>query len=80
MAHVNQLAGGRLYEQAPPKHCSWMNQIEVWFGILSAKVIRRGSFSSLADLETKIRSFIDYFARTMAKPFKWKFKGFPVET
>ncbi|WP_103919628.1 transposase [Candidatus Venteria ishoeyi] len=32
-----------------PKHCSWMNQIEVWFGILTKKVVKRSNFTSKAD-------------------------------
>lgn len=58
-----------------PKHCSWLNQIEIWFGILMQKLLRRGSFLSQADLKTRILDFIDYFNRTMAKPFKWTYKG-----
>ncbi len=56
-----------------PKHGSWMNQIEIWFGILMKKVITRGNFSSKSDLKTKVLSFIDYFNETMAKPFKWTY-------
>lgn len=58
-----------------PKHASWMNQIEIWFGILMKKVVRRGSFSSKADLKNKINAFTDYFNDTMAKPFKWTYQG-----
>lgn len=58
-----------------PKHCSWLNQIEVWFSILVRKLLRRGNFSSTADLKGQILAFIDYFNRTMAKPFQWTFKG-----
>lgn len=61
-----------------PKHCSWMNQIEIWFGILMKKVITRGNFSSKSDLKTKILSFISYFNDTLAKPFKWTYKGKPL--
>jgi hypothetical protein len=61
-----------------PKHASWMNQIEVWFGILARKVIRRGNFASLADLQCKLEAFVDYFNRTMAKPFKWTYEGKPL--
>jgi len=53
-----------------PKHASWMNQIEVWFGILMRKVIKRGNFSSKQDLKDKILAFIAYFNKTMSKPFK----------
>lgn len=62
-----------------PKHASWMNQIEIWFGILARKVIRRGNFASLADLQHKLEAFIDYFNRTMAKPFKWTYQGKPLQ-
>ena len=58
-----------------PKHASWMNQIEIWFSILVRKVIKRGNFLSKADLKHKIEAFIDYFNRTMAKPFKWTYQG-----
>lgn len=58
-----------------PKHCSWLNQIEIWFGILMRKLLRRGNFLSQADLKTRIVEFIDYFNRTMAKPFQWTYKG-----
>lgn len=58
-----------------PKHCSWLNQIEIWFGILMRKLLKRGNFLSQADLKTRILDFIDYFNRTMAKPFQWTYKG-----
>jgi transposase len=70
-----------------PKHTSWLNQIECWFSILVRRLLKRASFTSLQDLrdsEALLRSadrildFIDYFNRTMAKPFQWKFKGYPV--
>lgn len=62
-----------------PKHCSWLNQVEIWFGILVKKVIRRGNFISKDDLRRKITDFLDYFNRTMAKPYKWVFGGFPLK-
>lgn len=58
-----------------PKHCSWLNQIEIWFSILVRKLLRRGNFSSKADLKAQILAFIDYFNDSMAKPFQWTFKG-----
>jgi transposase len=62
-----------------PKHASWMNPIEIWFGILVRKVIRRGNFASLADLQQRLEAFVDYFNRTMAKPFKWTYQGKPLQ-
>jgi transposase len=58
-----------------PKHSSWLNQVEIWFSILVRRVLRRGSFTSKADLRAKILAFIDYFNQVMAKPFKWTFTG-----
>ncbi len=60
-----------------PKHTSWLNQIECWFSILVRRLLKRSSFNSTTELKQKILNFIDYFNRTMAKPFVWKFKGFP---
>jgi putative transposase len=58
-----------------PKHSSWLNQIEIWFSILVRKLLKRASFKSQDDLKTQILEFIDYFNKTMAKPFKWTYKG-----
>lgn len=58
-----------------PKHCSWLNQIEIWFSILMRKLLKRSSFTSEGDLATKILDFIAYYNETMAKPFKWTYKG-----
>jgi transposase len=61
-----------------PKHSSWLNQIEVIFGVIMRKVIRRGSFTSVADLRTKLLSFIAYFNRVFAKPFRGTYTGRPL--
>ncbi len=61
-----------------PKHCSWLNQVEIWFSILSKKLIKWGNFTSQEDLQGQLEKFIEYFNQTMAKPFKWTFKGFPL--
>ena len=58
-----------------PKHSSWLNQIEIWLGILVRKLLKRGSFACVEDLQIKVFAFIDYYNRTMAKPFKWTYQG-----
>jgi transposase len=65
----------RLVFYYTPKHASWMNQIEIWLSILARKLLKRGSFTSCDDLKAKVLAFIAYFNRTMAKPFKWTYKG-----
>jgi transposase len=62
-----------------PKHTSWLNQIELWFSILVRKLLKRGNFISVEDLEQQILRFIEYFNRTMANPFKWTYKGRPLK-
>jgi transposase len=61
-----------------PKHSSWLNQIELWFGILARRVLRRGSFASVDALRARLLTFIAYFNRTLAKPFKWTYNGRPL--
>lgn len=61
-----------------PKHTSWLNQIEIWFSILVRRLLKRGSFTSVEHLGQRIFSFIDYFNKTLAKPFKWTYMGKPL--
>ena len=61
-----------------PKHASWLNQVEIWFSILSRRLLRRGNFLSLEQLRARILSFIEFFNKTMAKPFKWIYTGRPL--
>jgi transposase len=42
-----------------PKHSSWLNQIEIVFGILHRKLLRGGNFTSVGDLESQVREFLD---------------------
>lgn len=58
-----------------PKHSSWMNQIEIWLSILIRKLLKRGSFTSVADLQAKVFAFVEYYNQTMAKPFRWTYQG-----
>jgi hypothetical protein len=58
-----------------PKHSSWLNQIEIWLSILVRKLLKRGSFTSVEDLQARVFAFIDYYNRTMAKAFKWTYLG-----
>ncbi len=58
-----------------PKHSSWLNQIEIWLSILVRKLLKRGSFRSVEELQEKVLEFIDYYNSTMAKPFAWTYRG-----
>jgi len=61
-----------------PKPTSWLNQIELWFRIVVRRLLKRGNFTSVEDLRERILAFIAYFNKTMAKPFKWTYKGRPL--
>ena len=52
-----------------------MNQIEICLSILVRKLLKRGSFRSVADLQRQILAFIEYYNATMAKPFAWTYQG-----
>ena len=61
-----------------PKHSSWLNQVEIWFSVVVRRVIQRGHFVSVEALRQRLVDFIDYFNRTMAKPYRWTFTGQPL--
>jgi hypothetical protein len=58
-----------------PRHSSWLNPIEIWLSLLVRKLLTRGSFVSVEELETNVLAFIAYDHATMAKPFKWTYLG-----
>jgi len=62
-----------------PRHCSWLNQVEIWFSILARRLLKRSSFSSLDELRDRLVSFIRYFNGVLAKPFKWTYTGRPLQ-
>jgi len=62
-----------------PRHCSWLNQVEIWFSILARRLLKRSSFSSLDDLRDRLIAFIRYFNSVLAKPFKWTYTGRPLQ-
>ena len=61
-----------------PRHASWLNQVEIWFSILSRRALKRASFPSMAALEKRLREFITYFNAVFAKPFRWTYAGKPL--
>jgi hypothetical protein len=62
-----------------PKHSSWLNQIEIIFGIIHRKLLRSGNFTSVANLEDQLRQFMEYYNQTMAHPFAWTYTGKPMQ-
>ncbi|MCP4501986.1 MAG: IS630 family transposase, partial [Deltaproteobacteria bacterium] len=62
-----------------PRHCSWLNQVEIWFSILARRLLKRASFNSLDDLKQRVLSFTEDFNAVLAKPFKWTYTGRPLQ-
>ena len=58
-----------------PRHCSWLNQVEIWFSILARRLLKRSSFTSLEDLQRRTLAFIEYFNAVLGTPFRWTYTG-----
>lgn len=54
-----------------PTSASWLNQVEIWFGIFSRKALRGASFASPSELRQRIEDFIARY-NPKSKPFKWR--------
>lgn len=67
----------RIFLHFTPTHASWLNQIELWFSILSRKVLQRGIFNSKKELIDSIMNFIEQYNKE-AKPFRWTYAGEPL--
>ena len=65
----------RIVFRYTPKHASWMSQISIRPSILTRKLRRRASFTSVADLTARVLAFIAYYNQTMARPIKWTYQG-----
>ncbi len=65
----------RFVAQFTPVHCSWMNPVEQWFGILRRKRLRSPNFANLAALQQAILQFITEW-NAIAHPFRWTAASF----
>jgi transposase len=61
-----------------PAHGSWLNQVEIWFSLLSRKCLRRASVRSPLDLRDLIHRFIKTWNTHFAHPFEWTYTGKPL--
>jgi transposase len=62
----------RITVTCTPKHASWLDMAELWFSVLARRLLRRGEFTSRADLADKITSFAIRYNRT-ARPCTWAY-------
>ena len=68
----------RLHLHFTPTYASWLNQIEIWFRILTKAVIKDGIWRSKAQLVAQIMAYIDDYNATKAHPFQWTYAGLPL--
>lgn len=68
----------RFHAHYTPPHASWLNQIELFFSILTRRLLKRGEFASRDDLVAQIMAFIAHYDAT-AKPFRWTYDGKPLK-
>lgn len=57
---------------------SWLNPVEIWFGILNRPLLKRGRFPSPEAFNVRILAFIEFFNETLAKPFRWTYIDKPL--
>ena len=75
----NQRHKNRFHFAYTPIHGSWINQIEIWFGILQKKVIKHNSFHSEKELKAQVESYIEHWNQEEKHSFKWQFRGYQEE-
>jgi transposase len=63
-------ANPRVILHFTPFGCSWLNMVEIFFGIITRQAIRRGTFTSVKDLTAAIGRFIDAY-NGRCQPFTW---------
>jgi putative transposase len=60
----------RYHVHYTPTYSSWLNQVEIWFNIITQRAIRRGTFRSVKELVAKIENFVAHY-NAKSKPFRW---------
>lgn len=74
----NKAHGSRFVFHYTPTHGSWLNQVELWFGIMTRRVLRHGNFHDPNELVEAIEDFIENWNGIEAHPFRWTYRGTPL--
>ncbi len=61
-----------------PTYSSWLNQVEIWFNILTKDVVRGGVWTSTAQLAAQLMEYVRTYNQTRAEPFTWTYTGKPL--
>ena len=78
MTQWNLRHGRRFIFHYTPTHGSWLNQVELWFCVLSRRILRYAEFRSCDELVAAIERFIQEWNETDAHPFRWTYDGLPL--
>ena len=78
LSEWNRRHGDRFVFHFTPTHGSWLNQVELWFAIITRRVLRHGNFASVDQLIKALRDFIARWNRNEAHPFRWTYRGLPL--
>jgi transposase len=70
----------RFFFHFTPLHASWVNQVELWFGILGKRCLRNASFTSKKALRKAVLTYISVWEEKHKKPFIWTFQGYPLQS
>ena len=62
-----------------PTYSSWLNQVEIWFNLLTRDVIKGGIWKSSEQLASQLMEYVDTYNKTRAKPFEWTYTGNPLK-
>jgi transposase len=61
-----------------PTHGSWLNQVELWFSVLSRRFFKRGDFASAADFEQRLTAYLEAYNAREKHPYRWTYTGQPL--
>ncbi|MEN6462591.1 MAG: IS630 family transposase [Syntrophomonas sp.] len=62
-----------------PTYSSWLNQVEIWFNILTRDVVKGGVWQSSEQLSAQLLEYVDTYNKTRAEPFEWTYTGKPLK-
>jgi DDE superfamily endonuclease len=61
-----------------PRHGSWLNQVELWFSVLTRQFLRRGDFVSVPEFEERLVRYLEAYNLEQAHPYRWTYTGQPL--
>ena len=76
----NERHNNRFHFYYTPLHASWVNQVEMFFGIVQKRILKHTVYNSTQELESAVLAFIQQWNGHECHPFRWKFKGYPLQT